>query len=158
MEPDVSQGVDISQSGQDADHAARMDGAAVQTGAPREARVTRALESDAEPAVERSSWLRDDDYWRKVTYISATGRRPGDRLATRPLPRPDRFRKSSPLRSIVILALVIALIVLIPVGVVMAARAAAQLTLPSVIPGVSQPTVTPVSHATVTSTATPKKK
>lgn len=164
MEPEMSQGVDASQSSQDADHTARVDSAAVQTGAPRGARVTQAFapdsasQSDEAPVVERSSWLRDDDYWRKVTYISATGRRPGDRIATRPLPRPDRFHKRSPLQSIVILTLVIALIILIPVGVVMAARAAAQLTLPSVIPGISQPTASPVNHATVTPTATPKKK
>ena len=136
---------------------------------PHEPRVTRAPESASAPAsaarsgpptVQRSAWLRDDDYWRTVTYMSATGRRPGDKLATRPLPRPERFPVSKPIRSAVVLLIVVALIILIPIGVVIAGNAASHIiTLPNsipAIPGITQPTATPVpTHAP---TPTPKKK
>ncbi len=176
MEPDMSQGVETPPSGQgasqDVGHAAGADGAPTHnagaaTGAARAPRITRALDPDealngdapsAPPQVEQSAWLRDDDYWRKVTYISATGRRPGDRLATRPLPRPERFRARSSLHSAVILALVIVLIILIPVGVVMAGNAAAHFSIPTTIPGITQPTVTPTFTPAHSPTATPKKK
>ena len=171
MEPEMLQGVGTPPSGleagQDASHTVEGENASTHTGAARASRITRALEPDgsltgdapsAPPQVERSAWLRDDDYWRKVTYISATGRRPGDRLATRPLPRPERFRVRSPYRSGAVLALVIALIILIPVGVVMAGNAAAHFSIPTTIPGITQPTVTPTFTPVHTPTATPKKK
>lgn len=129
------------------------------------ARVTRKIEvagvreDDPPPSVDRGAWLRDDDYWRKVTYMSATGRRAGDRPPTRPLPRPDRFAARSPLRSLMILALVVALVVLIPFGVVTAAREASKLVLPANIPGISQPTEVPPTHTPAPKpTATPHHK
>ena len=125
---------------------------------PEGARVTRKIEvagvsDEAPPTVARGAWLRDDDYWRKVTYMSATGRRASDRPETRPLPRPDRFAARSPLRSLATLALVVALIILIPVGVVAAAQEASKLALPANIPGISQPTEVP---ATLTPSPKPK--
>lgn len=129
------------------------------------ARVTRKIEvasfsaDDAPPSVERRAWLRDDDYWRKVTYMSATGRRAGDRPPTRPLPRPDRFAARSPWRSLVILALVIALIILIPYGVITVAREASKFVLPGNIPGISQPTAVPPTYTPAPKpTATPHHK
>jgi hypothetical protein len=135
------------------------------TGAVSGARVTRKIEvasvreDDAPPSVERAAWLRDDDYWRKVTYMSATGRHPGVQPSTRPLPRPDRFAARSPLRSLMILALVVALIILIPIGVVTAAREASKLILPANFPGISQPTEVPPTHTPGPKpTATPQHK
>jgi hypothetical protein len=118
-----------------------------------------ALDDDGPPTVERAAWLRDDDYWRKVTYMSATGRQAAVRPATRPLPRPDRFNKRSPLRSIAILLLVIALIICLPIGVVTAERMASQFVLPGAIPGINQPTEVPATHTPpVKPTATPRHK
>jgi hypothetical protein len=167
MDPETSAGVGAPLSGQDASAGppsagAEMGASPAPEVAPREARVTRTLASDgaadAKPQVERSAWLRDEDYWRKVTYMSATGRRPGDRLATRPLPRPDRFPTPSRLRSTIILSLVIALMILTPIGIIVARNAVSHITIPTTIPGFTQPTVTPAPAPTLTPTATPKKK
>jgi len=177
MEPETTQRIDTAAPSQDADyetdHEMNQESAAESApapigGAPREARVTRALAPDetlkggAEPApasVARAAWLRDEEYWRNVTYISATGRRPGDRPVTRPLPRPDRFQRPEPLRSSAALVLVIALIILIPIGVVVAwHETAGHITIPTSIPGITEPTVTPATTPTLTPTATPKKK
>lgn len=129
---------------------------------PQAARVTRSLEPEpfARPLVDRSAWLRDDDYWRTVTYRSATGHLPAVQSpSSRPLPRPRRFSATSPFRSGLILLLVIGLIVMIPVGVIVAANVATtHLTLPAIIPGIGAPTATPASHPTVIPTLTPKKK
>ncbi|HEX8983295.1 MAG TPA: hypothetical protein VF792_11025 [Ktedonobacterales bacterium] len=111
-------------------------------------------ESD-EPTVEHKAWLKDDDYWQRSTYIAVTGRQTVSLKQTRPLPRPDRFRKFSLWRSVTIFGLTIALIVLIPLGVIFAQRTASEhLKLPTSIPGLS-PTVTPVRTHTIT--PTPKK-
>lgn len=174
MEPEQVQEVDTPPATQDADHgaganSATPNGAGGNPGMPRDARVTRALgpdgalHGDAAPQVERSAWLRDENYWRTVTYMTATGRRPGSQTKSRPLAPPDRFRSSNPLRSAAVLIVVIALIILIPVGVVIAGNvAAAHITIPSNIPGITLPTATPVSHETVTPavtpSVTPKKK
>lgn len=158
MDPDASQGYDVSADIEQGQAAASPPVAASGV------RITHRLASDAldddgPPTVERAAWLRDDDYWRKVTYMSATGRHAAERAATRPLPRPDRFRKRSPLRSLIILALVIGLIVLIPIGVVTAERMASQIVLPANIPGINQPTEVPATHTPpLKPTATPKHK
>jgi hypothetical protein len=118
-------------------------------------------EEDERPTVEHQAWLKKDDYWQRSTYIAVTGRQTSAAPQTRPLPRPNRFRKSSPLRSITILILTVALIVLIPVGVILAQRAAEKtIKLPTNIPGFSQPTqtLTPAPTHTAKPTATPKKK
>lgn len=132
---------------------------------PPAARVTRSLEPESfqRPLVDRSAWLRDDDYWRTVTYRSATGHLPAVQGPSRPLPRPQRFSATAPFRSGLILLLVIGLVVMIPVGVVVAANVATtHLTLPAIIPGIipstSTPIATPTSHPTVIPTLTPKKK
>lgn len=117
------------------------------------------------PTVAHQSWLTQDDYWQRTTYIALTGRHPHGAPPTRPLPRPHRFRRPSPARSAVVLALTVALIVLIPLGVVVAQREAqAHIQLPSGlpnIPGLTQPTPTHTPRPTVTPTvkptATPKK-
>ncbi len=169
MEPEQSHEVGVPSAEQDADHAGAADSVLAPTQAPHGERGARALASEAAangetaPHVERSAWLRDDDYWRTVTYMAATGKRPSIRFASRPLPAPDRFRPSSPARSMVVLALVVALIILIPVGVVVAENiASAHLSLPSKFPGITLPTSTPAISGTVTPTvaptATPKKK
>jgi hypothetical protein len=167
MEPEMSQGVDDPSSGQGAGLAEGRDAPPAHTGAPRDPHVTQTLEPDTTltggdgatpPAVKQSAWLKDDDYWRNVTYMSATGRHPASRPATRPLPRPDRFPTPSRLRSGVVLILVIALIILVPVGVVMAGNAASHFTIPGNIPGISPPTVTSTPIPTHAPTATPKKK
>lgn len=158
MDPDAPQGRDISAATEQIPPAASPPIAA------NGARITHRLASDAldddgPPTVERAAWLRDDDYWRKVTYMSATGRHAAARAETRPLPRPDRFRKRSPLRSLVILALVIGLIVFIPIGVVTVERMASQFVLPANIPGINQPTEVPATHTPpLKPTATPKHK
>jgi hypothetical protein len=168
MEPKISQDADAPLLPQDLSVATGTEAPRVHADMPREPRVTRALESASAPAsdartgpntVQQSAWLRDDDYWRTVTYMSATGRRPGDKLATRPLPRPERFPASRPIRSAVVLLIVVALIILIPIGVVIAGSAASHITIPNIIPaipGINQPTATPVpTHAP---TPAPKKK
>jgi hypothetical protein len=114
------------------------------------------------PTVESQAWLKQDDYWQRTTYIAVTGRHTAAAPPTRPLPRPHRFRKSSRVRSILVLALTLALIVVIPMGVVMAQRAAqTHITLPTNIPGLTEPTQpihTPAATATIKPTVTPKKK
>ena len=117
------------------------------------------------PTVESQAWLKQDDYWQRTTYIAVTGRHTAAAPPTRPLPRPHRFRKSSRVRSILVLALTLALIVVIPMGVVMAQRAAeTHITLPTSIPGIpgltapTQPIHTLTPTATIKSTVTPKKK
>lgn len=118
-------------------------------------------DADERPTVEHQAWLKQDDYWKRTTYIAVTGRQTAAAPHTRPLPRPHRFRRRSPVRSVLILALTLALIVLIPVGVVVAQReAATHIKLPTSIPGLSQPTptLTPAPTATTKPTATPKKK
>jgi hypothetical protein len=114
------------------------------------------------PTVESQAWLKQDDYWQRTTYIAVTGRHTAAAPPTRPLPRPHRFRKSSRVRSILVLALTLALIVVIPMGVVMAQRAAeTHITLPTGIPGLTEPTQpihTPTPTATIKPTVTPKKK
>ncbi len=117
------------------------------------------------PTVDSDAWLKHDDYWQRMTYIAVTGRQTAQRPPTRPLPRPHRFRQPSPLRSAVILLLTLALIVLIPLGVVVAQyEAAAHIKLPTSmpnIPGLTRPTAAPTHAPTVTPakpTATPKKK
>jgi hypothetical protein len=117
------------------------------------------------PTVAHQSWLKEDDYWQRTTYTAITGRHTRVARPTRPLPRPRRFRRPSPVRSAVVLALTVALIVLIPLGVVVAQREAqAHIQLPSslpTIPGLTQPTPTHTPRPTVTPTvkptATPKK-
>jgi hypothetical protein len=117
------------------------------------------------PTVAHQSWLTQDDYWQRTTYIALTGRHTRAAPPTRPLPRPRRFRRPSRVRSAVVLALTVALIVLIPLGVVAAQREAqAHIQLPSGlpnIPGLTQPTPTHTPRPTVTPTvkptATPKK-
>lgn len=138
---------------------ARRDLGATAPGDPQRARVTRALEpatDAAEVSVSRRLWIKEEDYWRKITYMSATGRRPSVSPPSRALPRPDRFRRWSPLTSLVVLALVVGLVVFIAVGVVMAERVAASITLPGAVPGLTLPTTTPTHHATVTPTVPAK--
>lgn len=122
----------------------------------------RLHKDDDHPTVQSEAWLKQDDYWQRTTYIAVTGRHTAQRPPTRPLPRPNRFRRPSPLRSVVILALTLALMALIPIGVLVAQReAAAHIKIPTSIPGLSQPTATPTHAATTTPvkpTATPKKK
>jgi hypothetical protein len=115
------------------------------------------------PTVAHQSWLKEDDYWQRTTYIAITGRHTRVAQPTRPLPRPRRFRRPSPVRSVVVLALTLTLIVLIPLGVVVAqheAQAHIQLPagLPS-IPGLTEPTHTPrpTITPTVKPTTTPTK-
>lgn len=123
------------------------------------------LISDAgeHPTVAHQSWLKDDDYWQRTTYIALTGRHTRVAQPTRPLPRPHRFRRPSPVRSAVVLALTLALILLIPLGVVVAQHEAqAHIQLPSQlpnIPGLTEPTHTPrPTHTpTVKPTTTPTK-
>ncbi len=169
MEQEKSHEMDVPSAEQDADLAGTAESAVAPPRAPRSERVTRALasegaaESEMTPQVEKSAWLRDDDYWRTVTFMAATGKRPSIQLPSRPLPVPDRFRPSSPTRSMAVLALVVALIILIPLGVVVAGDiASAYITLPAKIPGISLPTITPANSGTLTPTvaptATPKKK
>ncbi len=113
-------------------------------------------EDSDEPTVEHQAWLKEDDYWQRSTYIAVTGRQTVSLKQTRPLPRPDRFRKPSLWRSMTIFGLTIALIVLIPLGVIFTQRMAAEhLKLPTSIPGLSQPTASPVGTHTIT--PTPKK-
>jgi hypothetical protein len=97
-------------------------------------------------------------------YMSATGKHPVIGGPTIPLYRPTRFRSVSPLRSMVILLLVVGLIIGIPVGVIMADRATSNLQLPGLpgiqgIPGISA-TATPVTTPTITvaPTRSPTKK
>lgn len=116
---------------------------------------------DDRPTVEHRAWLRQDDYWKRTTYIAATGRHTATAPRTRALPRPDRFRQPRPIRSGIILLLIVGVIVLVPAGVGRAQRWAEQhINLPSTIPGISAPapthTATPAKHGTPT--ATPKKK
>lgn len=120
----------------------------------------RLTKSDERPTVESDAWLRQDDYLQRMTYIAVTGRHTAQRPPTRPLPRPHRFRPPSRTRSIVILALTLALIVLIPIGVIVAQReASAKIKLPTSIPGLTQPTPTHAPTSTPAKpTATPKKK
>ena len=169
MEPDVSQRQDGAPGGArgqaDPANIRQPTAPAAPHMAPLGPRITHRLASDAldddegPPSVHRAAWLRDDDYWRKVTFMSATGRRPGERPTARPLPRPDRFAARSPVRSVAILALVVALIILIPIGVITAERVASQIILPANIPGISQPTAAPPTHTpTVKPTATPRHK
>lgn len=120
-----------------------------------------APDADDRPTVETRAWLKQDDYWKRTTYIAVTGRHTAAAPGTRPLPRPKRFQRRSRVRSLLILALTLALIVLIPLGVVVAQQeAAAHIKLPTNIPGLSQPTptLTPAPTATTKPTATPKKK
>lgn len=121
----------------------------------------RALpEEEERPTVEHGAWLKQDDYWKRTTYIAVTGRQTAAAPASRPLPRPKRFRKPAPVRSSLVLLLMLALIVLIPIGVFAAQRyAETHITLPSNIPGIAQPkTATPSPTRPVKPTATPKKK
>lgn len=131
---------------------------------PREPAATRRLseeELDLQPTVERQAWIKEDDYWARTTYIAATGRQTAKRPATQPLPRPERFHRPSRVRSGLTLALLVALVILIPMGVVTAQRAAAtHIHLPTSIPGISQPTTAPTVSPTIapTKTKTPAKK
>jgi hypothetical protein len=130
-----------------------------ETGSPR---ISSGPATDATPAnIDRTSWIQDDDSFRTVMYMSATGKHPVIGGPTIPLYRPTRFRSASPLRSMVILLLVVGLIIGIPVGVIMADRATSNLQLPGLpgIPGISA-TATPVTTPTitVTPTRTPIKK
>lgn len=115
------------------------------------------------PTVAHQSWLKQDDYWQRTTYTAITGRHTRSARPTRPLPRPRRFRRPAPMRSAVVLALTLALIVLIPLGVVIAQREAqAHIQLPSQlpnVPGLTEPTHTPrpTVTPTVKPTATPTK-
>ena len=116
---------------------------------------------DDRPTVEHRAWLRQDDYWKRTTYIAATGRHTATAPRTRALPRPNRFHQPRPIRSGIVLILIVGVIALVPVGVVRAQRWAEQhISLPSTIPGVTLPapthTATPAKHGTPT--ATPKKK
>jgi hypothetical protein len=152
MEPETSEEAGKTPASQDA--------SATQPGAPEVDSISASTgpATDAIPVVVApSSWIQDDGYVRTVMYMSATGKRPSVHSPTNPLRRPNRFHASSPVRSLAILTLVAVLIVAIPIGVVMADRAASSFTLPS-IPGISGPTATPVIHTTVTPTATPKAK
>ena len=123
-------------------------------------------EVDERPTVEHGAWLKQDDYWKRTTYVAATGRQTASAPASRPMPRPSRFRKPAPVRSSFLLLLTLALIVLIPLGVLAAQRyGEAHIKLPTNIlniPGIVQPhTPTSVSTRTTTPvkpTATPKKK
>jgi len=120
-------------------------------------------EAGDHPTVAHQSWLKQDDYWQRTTYTAITGRHTRSAQPTRPLPRPRRFRRPSPMRSAVVLALTLALIVLIPLGVVVAQREAqAHIQLPSQlpnIPGLAEPTHTPrpTVSPTVKPTTTPAK-
>ena len=111
------------------------------------------------PTVGRQAWLKQDDYWQRTTYIAVTGRQSRLPRTTRALPRPRRFRKPTPLRSGLTLALTLALIVLIPMGVVMAQREAqTHIKLPTSIPnipGLVEPTATHTPHPTATATIRP---
>lgn len=116
-------------------------------------------EDDKSPTVKHQAWLKNDDYWQRSTYIALTGRQTAAPHQTRPIPRPERFQKQSTLRSLTILGLTLALIVFIPIGVIVANNlGATHLKMPTSLPGLAQPTTTPVSTHTVTATPTPKKK
>jgi hypothetical protein len=182
MDTDAGQGAQLTatqigeaRAGDDAQpHAAddaRIPAPAADFGAERLARDAgdevedEVEDEDDRPTVESHAWLKRDDYWQRTTYIAVTGRHTATAPQTRPLPRPRRFRKPAPVRSVLILALTLALIVVIPLGVVMAQRAGeTQIKLPTSIPGLTQPTAThtathtPVPTATIRPTATPKSK
>ncbi|HEX9039108.1 MAG TPA: hypothetical protein VF808_19150 [Ktedonobacterales bacterium] len=167
MEPDASEQKDAMRASS-RDSSAQDQNTTTLGQAPRApggARITRKIEAagdfddDGPPTVERAAWLRDDDYWRKVTYMSATGKRPAARAETRPLSRPGRAAPPSRMRSLAILALVVGFMIVVPVGVATAAREASRLVFPSNIPGISQPTTVPATLTpTVKPTATPKRK
>ena len=147
MDEDAGQGQQIAPP-QDAD-------------APTEDANAALAEEDDRPTVEHRAWLRQDDYWKRTTYIAATGRHTTAAPHTRALPRPNRFHQPTPIRSTIVLALIVGMVILIPVGVVRAQHwAESHITLPSTIPGVTAPapthTATPAKHRTPT--ATPKKK
>lgn len=130
-----------------------------ETGSPR---ISSGPATDATSTnIDRASWIQEDDSFRTVMYMSATGKHPVIGGPTVPLYRPTRFRSASPLRSMVILLLVVGLIIIIPVGVILADRATSNIQLPGLpaIPGVSA-TATPLltPSITVSPTKTPTKK
>ncbi len=116
-------------------------------------------QEEGHPTVEHRAWLRPDDYWKRTTYVAITGRLSATAPQSRALPRPSRFHKPTPVRSSLVLVLIVALIVLIPIGVVVAQHyAEAHIKLPTNIPGITQPqTATPAPTHAAKPTATPKK-
>lgn len=170
MEHDAGQGTHVS---------AEQNGATPSTAGARERQATGAPqfaahaemaaaqpaeeslpEMDERPTVEHDAWLKQDDYWKRTTYIALTGRQTASAPASRPLPRPSRFHKPSLVRSSLTLLLTLALIALIPIGVLAAQRyAESHIKLPTSIPGIVHPkTPTPTATKPVKPTATPKKK
>lgn len=143
----------------DARHGERVSAPSNDT-TPTEDANEALLEVDTRPTVEHRAWLRQDDYWKRTTYIAATGRHTRSAPKTRQLPRPKRFRGPTPIRSSLTFVLIVALIVLVPIGVIRARSwAESHIVLPSTIPGISQPTATHTATPakSVKKTPTPKK-
>lgn len=114
--------------------------------------------TDATPAnIDRSSWIQEDDSVRAVLYMSATGKHPLIGGPTVPLYRPNRFHSPSPLRSMVILLVVVALIIVIPIGVILADRATSSIQIPGISGGSATETPATTTTPAVTVTVTPKK-
>ena len=107
-----------------------------------------------EVSVAEDSWLSQEDYWNTSTFIAITGkRRAAPRPDTRPLPRPQRFRPPSRVRSIsAFIALIVVLFALI-FGSGIVYRDTVALTNKYLHP-TAQPTTTP----NVSPTATPITK
>lgn len=109
----------------------------------------------APPVVAPDQWLEEPRYW-----LADYQRVP--RPKTRPLSRPVRFRKVSPLKSAIRLLLVLALAVVLTIGLALAVNIGVQagteflqqFTTPP------KPLVTPTTTPppTLAPTATPKKK
>lgn len=170
MDSDAMQGARLAATQADATHNDASAPVGAQSGVEDASAAMSADEIGAErlesdegerPTVESRAWLKQDDYWQRTTYIAVTGRHTASAPPTRPLPRPHRFRKSSRVRSLLTLALTLALIVVIPVGVLLAQHAAeTHIKLPTSIPGLTAPTPTHTPAPTVTAkpTPTPKKK
>jgi hypothetical protein len=107
------------------------------------------------PVVGPDQWLDEPRYW-----LADYQRVP--RPKTRPLSRPVRFRKVSPLKSAIKLLLALALIVVLTIGLALAVNAGVQAgtTLFQQLTTPSMPLVTPTTTPapTLAPTATPKKK
>lgn len=103
---------------------------------------------DITPSVAHQAWLKEDDYWQRTTFVAATGRQTAVLPKRRRLPRPTRFQSKSPWSSLIVLGLTVALMVLIPLGVLLAQREGESLIrLPTTLPFLVQPTPTNTPHA-----------
>jgi hypothetical protein len=115
------------------------------------------LDPGSPPVVGPDQWLDEPRYW-----LADYQRVP--RPKTRPLSRPVRFRKVSPLKSAIKLLLALALIVVLTIGLALAVNAGVQagttffqqLTTPS--KPLVTPTTTPAPTLAPTATPKPKKK